>query len=350
MKTLKFLITILLASVLAFISCQDEVDVEEGENPNTNTPDSVTASNLRRASMYDGSSDDFMDDTSCSSVLFPVTATVNGQQVTLLSQSDYQLVLNILGEFNNDNDVITFQFPIMVRLSNYNEIVIANQSEFNALRDACAEAEAQGRDAISCLDINYPVTILTYSLNFDQTGRAVIQSDQQLYTFMENLEGDELFAVNYPITVELEGEGGLTVNSDSDLQSAISQCLAQEEVEQEAEEDAEEVEGILVEGAFTVESFVVQGEETATTFLDYTIEFAGDMTLRAKNTVNSAIQDVEGTYRVYSETEVLLDLDFNNSATFELLNGTWEVTNYSSSNLSLRSTTDSNITSVLTRI
>lgn len=350
MKNLKFILAALLISFLGFTSCQDEIDNENGDNPNTNSANSPTASNLERSAMYDGSNDDFLDGISCSSVLFPITATVNGTQVTLVSESDYSQVLNILGEFNNDTDQVVFQFPLTVRLSNYTEVVITNQTEFDALASACEQAQNTAQDAIACIDIDFPITILTFSLNLEQTGSVVIESEQELYTYMNNFGDDELFAVNYPITATLNNDATVTLESDADLQTYITECLATEDIMENAEEDANTLENIMVEGLFKVESFIVSGVDTANDFAEYTIDFANDLTCVAENTVNTTVQDVEGTYEVTSELEVFLTLTFTGNATFELLNNTWEVTSYSNSSISLQSTTNAAITLVLSQI
>jgi hypothetical protein len=81
-------------AIFGFTSCQSEVDDVQGENPNTNAANSTTANNLKRTSMYDGSFDDFIDGASCSSIVLPAIAKVNGSQVTF-SQLDYQQVISI---------------------------------------------------------------------------------------------------------------------------------------------------------------------------------------------------------------------------------------------------------------
>ncbi len=350
MKNLKLLTTILLTAIFSFTSCQDEIDNENGQNPNTNSATSPTANNLERTAMYDGSFDDFLDGMSCSSILFPVTCTVNNTEVTLLSQLDYSLVLNILGEIINDEDVITFQFPLSVKLSNYTEVQIANQTEFNALMNACEEAENNAEDAISCLDIDFPITILTYSLNLEQTGSAVIESEPQLYAYMNNFSEDEKFAINYPITATLNNETVIEITSDIDLQTRINECLANNETMEEAEENANNLETILVEGTFKIQSFISAGIDTANNYADYTIDFANNLTCTAKNTVNTTIEDVEGTYEVASETEVFITLNFTGNTSFELLNHTWQVTSYSENSISIQSTTNAAITLVLAQI
>lgn len=350
MKNLKFITAILVLSLISFTSCQDEIDIENGQNPNTNSADSVTASNLERSSMYDGSFDDFLDGNSCSSILLPVTATINGTEVTIISQSSYQQVIDILAEFNNDNDQIVLQFPLTVRLSNYTEVVVTTQGEYDAIIAACQQAENDTEDAISCLDIDFPITILTYNLSLEQTGSVVIESEQQLYTYMNNLGNTELFAVNYPITATLSNDSMVTITSDSDFQSRINECLNDEDAMEEAEENADTLESILVDGLFTVDAFVSAGVDTATDYAEFTIDFANDWSCVAQNTVNATVEDVQGTYEVASEFDVFLSLSFSGNATFELLNHTWKVTSYSESSISLQSTTNAAITLVLSQV
>jgi len=350
MKNLKFITAVFLTALLSFTSCQDEIDTETGENPNTNSADSQTASNLKRSSMYEGSFDDFLDGISCSSILLPVTAIVNGTQISVVNQSDYQQVIDVLGEFNTDNDTVTLQFPVTVVLSNYTEVVISSQGEYDALSDACEQAEVAAQDAISCVEIDFPITILTYNLNLDQTGSGVIESDQQLFAYINNLDDDELFSVNYPIIITGVGDVAATISSDAQLQSSVQDCIDQEDTMEDAEEDADALEVILVDGLFKVESFVNAGIDTANDYAEFTIDFANDLSVIAENTVNTTIQDVQGTYEVASQTEVFLSLTFTNNASFALLNQNWEVVSYNNTTISLQSTTNAAITLVLEQI
>ncbi|WNH13341.1 hypothetical protein [Thalassobellus suaedae] len=352
MKNLKLLTAILLTSIFSFTSCQDEIDSENGQNPNTNSAQSPTANNLERSSMHDGSFDDFLDGMSCSSILLPVTATINNTEITIINESQYNLVLNILGEFTNDNDSIEFQFPLSVMLNNYTEVQITNQIEYDELMNACEQAEQNADDAINCLDINFPITILTYSLNFEQTGSIIIESKQQLYTYMNNFGNDELFAINYPITASLAGQSNTVVeiSSDMDLQTKITQCLSNDDAMKEAEENAQNLEDILVEGTFKIESFINASINSANDYADYTIDFANDLSCKAENIVNTTANNIEGTYTVASELEVFLSLTFSGNTAFELLNQTWEVTSYSENSISMQSTTNTAITLVLTQI
>ncbi|WP_418604301.1 hypothetical protein [Hwangdonia sp.] len=350
MKTLKFITAILLLSFIGFTSCQDQDDHLNEENPNANAANSQTAKQLKQSSMHNGSFDDLLDGVSCSSILLPVTATVNGTEVHVVNESDYETVIDILSEYNNDEDEVILHFPLSVKLSNYTEVEITNQIEYDALISACNQAEGTTNEAINCLGINFPITVFSYNLNFVQTGSVVIESEKALYTYMTNFGNDEYFAVNYPITATLNSDTLVTITSDLELQSKISDCLATEDEEEQAEENAKTLENILVEGAFKVESFIDSSVEKADDYANYTIEFAGNLTCTAQNKVDATANAVQGTYNVASKIEVFVNLTFSGNASFELLNNNWEVTSFSQSSISLQSTTNAAVTLILAQI
>ncbi|MDI6047866.1 hypothetical protein [Flavobacterium yafengii] len=347
MKKLKIVTGIALMAILGFTSCQSEIDDVEGENPNTNSANSTTTSNLKRTSMYDGSFDDFLDGASCSSILLPVTAKVNGVQVSILSQLDYQQVISIFGQFNNDQDTVVLQFPLKIRLSNYTEATVTNQTEYNAILNACTSAEASGQDAISSVNITFPITILTYNLSLQQTGSIAITSEQQLYTYMSNVSSTELFSVNYPISVTIADGTKMAVSSDAELQAAITASLKTEAAMAVAVENSKKLETILVNGKFKVDSYVSAGVNSATNYKDFTIDFANNLSVTATNLVNTT---VNGTYAVSSELDVLLKLNFSGNASFTLLNNTWKVSSFTASTITLQSSTNAAVTLVLKQI
>jgi hypothetical protein len=344
MKTLKILSVFALSAVLGFSSCQSEESNEIGTNPNANSSTSPTAANYERVAMNDGSNDDFLDGNACTELLFPFSATVNGQSVTLVSSLDFETVLNIMGEFNDDSDAVVFNFPLRVRTSNYTEATINSQSEFDALQQECESAEAQGRDAISCVNIQFPITMLTYDVSLEQTGSVVLQSEKQLYTFMTDLQGNQLFSVNYPISATLKNGTTVQLNSDAEFQDAISDCLDFEEEEDEAAQTAVEVEAILSGAAFKVESFVSAGVDTANDYANWSIEFTNDLKVVAKNTVNATLGEVEGTYTVSSETEAFVNINFASNTAVSALGNEWVVDTYSDTLISLKSKTDASVT------
>lgn len=350
MKTLKLFTAIALIAILGFTSCQSEENTEVGTNPNANSSTSSTASNYERAAKNDGSDDDFLDGNSCTELLFPLTATVNGEKITLLSKLDFSAVLNIMGKYNDDSDLVSFSFPISVKTSSYTEVTVNNQSELDALKQECEKAESEGKSAISCVDIDFPITMLTYSISLEQTGSVVVQSKKQLYTFMTDLQSDELFAVNYPINATLSNDTSVQINSDAEFQNAISDCTQHEEEKEDAKDTAVEVEAILTGTKFTVDSFVTAGVNTASDYADWTLEFTNDLKIVAKNTANATLNEVEGTYTVSSDVEAFVNIDFASNTAVSALGNDWVIATYSNTLITLKSKTDASVTLAFKRI
>lgn len=344
MKTIKLITIFALTIIFGFTSCQSEEDTEVGTNPNANSSTSPTAQNYERAAMNDGSNDDFLDGNACTELLFPLTATVNGKNVTLISSLDFSAVLTIMGEFSDDSDQVSFNFPIRVRTSNYSEITVASQSDLNALKEECESAEEQGKSAVSCIDIQFPILMLTYDINLEQTGNVVVQSEESLFNFMSTLESTQFFAVDYPISATLSNGVTVEIENDAAFKNAISDCVQFEDEKQEAADAKTEIAAIMSNAKFKVESFVTANIETASDYANWSIEFTNDSKIEAKNTVNAALGEIEGTYSLSSETEVFLNLTLENNTALSALNNDWVVDTYSATMVSLKNRTDASMT------
>ncbi|MBA0883505.1 hypothetical protein [Flavobacterium undicola] len=348
MKTLKLIAGIALMGIFSLTSCQSEVDEVQGDNPNTNTSNSTTANNMKRVSMYDGSSDDFIDGSACSSILFPFVAKVNGVSINFASQLNYEQAITILGALNNDTDSVVITFPIRIRMSDYTEVTVNSQSDYNAIVNNCTAAENNGQDAISSLNISFPITILTYDASLVQTGSVVITTERQLYNYMINLSSTQYFSVKYPMTVTLTGESSQVVSSDAELKSNVDAALSIESKMELAAENKKKLETILVNGTFKVSSYIVAGVESASSYyLNKTIDFTNDWKVKSMEALTTI---ATGTYSMTSDTDVYLQLGFTGSTNFTVFNNTWKVISFTTSTITLQSKTNSAVTLVLKQI
>ena len=107
-----FIALLILAS---FTACQKEEDViiDPTDNSESFNGTSNFAASLLSATQNDGSADNLIDGTSCFSIDFPVDVVANGQQVTLNSIEDLQLVEDIFNLFIGDT--VRCSFPGYVR-------------------------------------------------------------------------------------------------------------------------------------------------------------------------------------------------------------------------------------------
>lgn len=344
MKTLKWITGIALMSIFSLTSCQNEVDEVQGDNPNTNTANSTTATNLKRVAMFDGSSDDFIDGSSCSALKFPFIAKVNGVSLTFISQLSFEQAISILGELNNNDDTVEIKFPVTLKMSDYTEVTVNSQAEYDVLVNNCEEAENDGEAAISSLDIKYPITLLTYDASLEQTGSVVITSQEQMYNYMINISSTEYFSVKYPISVTLADGSSEELNSDAELKASITAALNIESSMDEAAEDKEELEEILVNGTFKVNSFINAGANLTSTYLSYTIDFANDWKIKSMNALSTI---ATGTYQLTADTDLYLQFGFAGSTDFSLFNNTWKVISFTDTTITLESKTNSAVKLIL---
>jgi hypothetical protein len=150
-------------SILGFHICQSEVDDVQGQNP-TRMLNSTTANNMKRTSMYDGSFDNFIDGTF---MLFDCVAKSNSD-----SERSYVnlfvLVIHVIFilEFNDDQDSVTLQFPLKLEMSNYTEVVAINQTEYNAILNACVHQQKLLWSSGHFDSESFPLQSLTYNFKF----------------------------------------------------------------------------------------------------------------------------------------------------------------------------------------
>lgn len=214
-------IVFLILLPIAIFGCMKEIDLTEGENPNTNNANSETTNYYKRIGMYDGSFDDLIDNISCSSVKLPVSLLANNIPLTITKIADYQLVSNIFNLSPIDTDTVVFNFPITILNQDYSQTSVTSQSQFNNLSALCNQAIG----AITCVDIVYPIKISLYNTTTEQTTIISIINDRNLFDFMANLSVKEVYSVQYPINVKIIGNVNILVSGDIQLKSIINDCL-----------------------------------------------------------------------------------------------------------------------------
>jgi hypothetical protein len=167
---------------------------------------------------------------------------------------------------------------------------------------------------------------------------------------MTDLQSDELFSVNYPMNITASNGTSIQIGSNAAFQSAISDCAQTEDEEEEAAENAVEVEAILSGSVFKVETFITDGIDTANDYADYTIAFTNDLKIVAENQVNATLEEIEGTYAVSSEIEVFVDISFASNTAVSALANNFILSTYSDAVVTLKSKTDASVTLTFKKI
>ncbi|WP_378182561.1 hypothetical protein [Aquimarina sp. SS2-1] len=227
---LKFSFSIVL-TVTLLLSCRsEEREFEQAPEEEVLVANSQVANLIQRTSMNDGSIDNILDRSNCFTVKFPVTVTANGLEITITNEEGLDTVEDIFDELEDDDDTLTFSFPIVIVLSDFSEITINNSSELQSFSDDC-NGEDEEDDDIECIDFQYPITASLFDINNDLIGDVTITSDSQLYDFIDDLEDNVIVSVDFPITVILSDGSTMQVGNLIQLEDII------EEAEDDCDED-----------------------------------------------------------------------------------------------------------------
>ena len=224
MKSLfKLTLTFLFFAVLTF-SCQDEeVIIENPSEEEVIQPGSSLSNLMRMTVTNDGAQDNLLDNSSCTEIVLPVTITISETTITINSLDDLWMIAELL---NNPagNDGIEFTFPITVTFGNYTQIVIENQDQLNSIVEECLTEP----EVIECVDFVYPISFSIYNTDFQVIDTVQINSDEELYVFLDDLdaanEGAVLASLNFPVTLVYANGNTQEVNSNQELETAINQA------------------------------------------------------------------------------------------------------------------------------
>ena len=344
---IKLLFIPLIATLFFLGSCQEEViEITDPQNDTTINSKSAVADLVRKTALKDGSGDNILDNSSCSTVVLPVTVIANGVEVVINSEEDYKFVERIFDESETDDDVLEFIYPITVILADYTEVTVNNDDELEDLLEDCIEGGSD--DDIECLDFVYPLDIAVYDAANQVLDVIVINNDEELHDLFESLEDNELISFEFPLTLVLIDGTEVIVNNNSELETLIEDAADdcdEDDDNDYSDDDVDDTEliAILLEGEWAITYFFDEVDETAE-FNGFTFAFLED---------NSAVAtkdgfETEGHWETYGDDGSLeMDLNFGSESPLDELEEDWEVVSFSETRIELKDVSEDGTTDTL---
>lgn len=336
MKKVFFLLSLL--SIFLNTSCQqEEIQIEQPTSPTgTLTANSQLVDLIERVTQNPTSLDNILDNSSCFSVVLPVTVIVNGQNITVNNQSDYQIVQNAINQFSNDDDIVNFIYPITIRFQNFQTIVLNNSDALDDVLDDCQEDDEL--DEIDCIQVVYPVSINVYNTSLQLAETVVIQTNAQLFNFLNNLNSNQLIAVQYPITIINSNGQNVVVQNNTQLLELIDDSI----------DDCDDNSGsggggnndfinVLTNGTWRITYFFDDQDETAN-YSSYNFTFNTNNTV----IVTSTSSTITGTWSNYLDSgNSKLNLIFDGIVLDEIEED-WQIIEHTSSLIRLKNISGGN--------
>ena len=137
-----------LYGLIFSFGCQKELtEIIEPQSEDVLSINSVVSELSKKTTLRDGSYDNIIDNSSCISVILPVTVIISDQEIIIGSEDDFTLIEE-LPEY--DVEDLSFLFPITIIQADYSKLTINNEDDLEDIIDDCVEDGED--DDIECVD------------------------------------------------------------------------------------------------------------------------------------------------------------------------------------------------------
>jgi hypothetical protein len=321
----------LLVMMILCVGCQSElIEVEEPPMEEVLKMGGNTLATVLHMLQMDGSYDNILDRSSCTSVQLPVTVLVNGEELIIETKSDLVKINQLFELSEEDEDTLDLVLPFILIFPDYTNTLLTSSNDFVAITSDCLNGEDED---IECIDFIYPIELNVYNTNTQLASVLTFNDDESLFLHLERLDDERITAFKFPVELEQDDLRIQIFNNDelvSIIENADGTCDEEDEVETIEEKQINE---LLISGAWEITLFE-DGEDKTDNFSGYTFLFKLDDILIAE--INEI--QTEGSWEFDAEeSEDVLDLEFDTEEEpLSLLNASeWKMISSSDTTLSL---------------
>lgn len=332
----KLFVPLIAFNFLFLFGCQKEIDQKiEAPLEEVFTQESLVAELVQRTALRDGSSDNIIDGSSCTSIVLPITVNVNGLDITLDSKEDFITVENILDKFDDDDDIMNILFPVTVILADHSELVLQDESDLEDLIDQCIEGGAD--DDIECVDFKFPLNISVFDSENQVSNVITITDDKKLHDFIHDLDENDIAGFNFPVTVVLSDGAEMIISNNDELEDILKNAVDDCDEDDDNDHDEDDVDdtdlvNVLIDGDWAITYFFDDKDETSD-FAGYVFTFLESGMVQTKKGENV----VEGSwYSNGDDGELELELDFGEHEPLDELQDDWDMIEFDGTIIKLK--------------
>lgn len=314
-KTLKNMFFIFMLSfVFLFTGCQDEVNeiIQGTEEEELLVANSTVAMLMKSTATKDGSKDNILDNASCFTMQLPVNVYVNGLEIIVDSEEDFDTIEDIFDEYYDDDDYLEYVYPIVIELSDYSEVTIENKEQLDEYVEACENSED---DDIECVDFKYPLHYSVFDSNQNTIETVEINSDKDMYRFIKNIQSTDIISLNFPITLVFTDETEMEINDMSSLEAALESgiefCDEDDDNDYGDDDfDEERLEELLMKCPWIVHDLKRNHNDLTAEYKEYLIVFKEENVVKVRKRNGNVIT---GSWSIDgSSSGVVVKLEFDN--------------------------------------
>lgn len=324
--------------MIVFSSCRNESDtLIEAPDDQIIKPNSKVANLMSKVSMNDGSVDNIIDNSSCFTVKLPVTVIANKSEEVISSVEDFQIIVNIFAEFNNDIDELEIIFPITVVFSDFTEVIVKNIAELEVIKTNCSTND----ENIECIDFKYPFTISVFDSESELIQTVTFSNDKELFEFLKDLKEQDIANINFPITVIFSDNTETVINNINTLELIIESTI-------EDCDDGDITTDVFAEtitkGSWEVQKYKDNQSNETKNYKDFVFTFSENGSVSIENTSTNEVTIGSWSTTTRADGGLDLSLDFGTQPPLNKLNNNnWNVKKTQDSRIMLDDRNDNEI-------
>lgn len=314
---LKTTLLFLSFCLCCFIACQSEItEVIQPSQNEVLQANSTVATLVQRTATKDGSKDNIIDNASCISVRLPVNVVVNGTEIVVNVEEDYNSIEAIFDASTDDDDSLQIVFPIVIILNDFSEITIYNYDDLNSYSADCNGNNEQDDD-IECVDFIYPIYLSVFNTDSQSTQTVTIENDEHFYKAVKDIEETQIIEIQFPISVILYDGTEKIINNMVTLQNVIEEAdgKCNEDDNNDYNDDdcidcnEDQISQLLVTCSWNLHKLINSGVENTEQYGNYKFTFLENGTVVADDSDGT---NFEGTWSAYNYNfRTIVDINFN---------------------------------------
>lgn len=309
---------------MALVACQEEIEPEVTVGMDGIVSGNPVAQAIVNVSTNDGSADNIIDRSSCTTVIFPVTGVIDNETRVFSTLEAVQALGALALE-------VEWVFPLNVILADHTTTTLASEEALEAIQDNCIEG---GGDADNeCIDFGYPFTVQVFNTRTENTGTLAITSDKDTYNTFTSV--NLIATIEYPINMVDAAGNFVQVATNETLLSVITgadnTCNEQDIIAFEGLFSAQ-FRAILTAAQWQVSYF--EEDETVNTelFTGYSLQFNENLTMTSLGLATTPGEwDIE-----LLDAGQALEVDLNTEdEPLVLLNEDWTIVSFTQTQITL---------------
>ena len=307
---------LLITTVLLLLtSCREESDDNIFPSEEEALLANTELSNLiLKSTTNNGATDNILDGSSCYSISLPVTVVIEKLKIIVASPADFDQIEDVFENLEEDIEDLTFIYPITLIDSNFTEIIVKNEDQFDELLDRCEDSID---DDIECVEFNYPLSVSAFNRVSETIESITFEDDKSLHKFIKNLTVNDIVEFDFPITITQNAQNKIETESLDALRTVLRTSSSDDCKDKEDTDEDRFIEQ-LTSSEFTIQKFKEDNNNLTKNYRKYVFEFSEDGAVIAK----SDKEEISGTWSYSDRT---LNIQFVNSDLLEQLNKSWKV-------------------------